>query len=230
MRYFTDMMQSLKDSQETGCRRCGNCCKQGGPALHGQDLQLFDKEWLRFKDLITVRRGELAIQPLIDRPQPVLREFVKIKGQGRDWCCFFYDHAAEGCSIYGHRPVACGLLDCKQPEALLAIAGKDLLSRFDLIPPDDPLLRLVQLHDEKCPCPDLSSLGSQLVSAGEGVLMELTQQVNLDLAVRGQAAREFALSLDLELFYFGRPLFQLLQPLGVVAHETMQGLRLEYCP
>ena len=46
------------------CLGCGACCRQGGPALHGEDLALVRSRQLRLDDLITVRQGELAFQPL----------------------------------------------------------------------------------------------------------------------------------------------------------------------
>ncbi|MEA2116001.1 MAG: YkgJ family cysteine cluster protein [Thermodesulfobacteriota bacterium] len=222
-------MSACKDDQlKTSCNRCGSCCKQGGPALHTQDLNLVFSGTLHFEDLITVRRGELALQPLTDSLEPVIEEFIKLKGQGTDWCCRFFDHHAAACTIYAHRPLACGLLDCTHPDELLAIAGRDLLSRFELLAADDPLLPLVKLHEEHCPCPQLSKLTDRLAADEEDTLEQLTRQVNLDLAVRSKAAREFSLSVDRELFYFGRPLFQLMQPLGFTFTETVQGLILHY--
>jgi len=228
MQYFSAMSVGKDDQQKTSCDRCGSCCKQGGPALHTRDLDLVLSGTLHFEDLITVRRGELALQPLTDSLEQVTEEFIKLKGQGNDWCCRFYDHQAAGCTIYAQRPLACGLLDCTHPDELLAIAGQDLLSRFDLIAADDPLLPLVKLHEEHGPCPQLSKLADRLAADKEDALEQLTRQVNLDLAVRGKAAREFGLSVARELFYFGRPLFQLMQPLGFTFTETIQGLILHY--
>ena len=228
MQYFSAMSVGKDDQPKTSCDRCGSCCKQGGPALHTRDLDLVLSETLHFEDLVTVRRGELALQLLTGSLEPVTEEFIKLKGQGTDWCCRFYDHQAAGCTIYAHRPLACGLLDCTHPDELLAIAGQDLLSRFELLAADDPLLPLVKLHEEHCPCPQLSKLTVRLVADKEDTLEQLNRQVNLDLAVRSKAAWEFGLSVDRELFYFGRPLFQLMQPLGFTVTETMQGLTLHY--
>ena len=145
-------------SEETSCKRCGQCCLQGGPALHKPDLYLLEEGQLSFDALTTVRRGELALQPMAQSPEPVSSEFVKLSGKNGSWCCLFYDEAAQGCSRYGHRPMACGLLDCTNTKPLLDIAGKDLLTRFDCIAEGDPLLPLVCEHEERCPCPDLSEL------------------------------------------------------------------------
>ena len=57
-------------------------------------------------------------------------------------------------------------------------------------------------------------------------LAELEAAAGRDLALRSQAAVSFRLSVAQELFYFGRPLFQLLLPLGIQAVNTPAGLRL----
>jgi hypothetical protein len=183
---------------------------------------------LLLNDLITVRRGELVLQPLGGEPEPVTGEFLKLKGKNGSWCCAFYDEAARGCTRYGHRPMACGLLDCADTAPLLAIAGKDLLTRFDCIEGDDPMLPLVHEYENLCPCPDLRSIREQL-SSGDlpaDQLLELEASVVRDLSFRGRITAEYGLSVDHELFYFGRPLFQLLHPLGLQAINSPAGIRL----
>ena len=215
-------------TEKQSCDRCGSCCKQGGPALHTEDLALVRSGSLTFNHLITVRKGELAYQPLEESATPVTGEFLKLQGKGGSWCCMFYDDDAKACTIYNHRPVACGLLDCTSPEALLAITGKNLLNRFDCIPADDPLLPMVQQHEQECLCPDMTLLATELRSPGSrsARLNELTRQVNTDLSFRRQANRIQDLTVTEELFYFGRPLFQLLLPLGVRIQESPTGLHL----
>ena len=217
-----------KQQQKTSCNRCGACCTQGGPALHSQDRSLVTDGFLDYADLITVRRGELALQPLVEAPQPVEQEFLKLQGRGSDWCCKFYDHEAAGCTIYMHRPMACGLLDCTHPDELLAIAGRDLLSRFDLLSINDSLFPLVKLHEEHCACPDLAALAEQLAADQQAKIADLTRLVQLDLGIRAKASGEFGLGVEQELFHFGRPLFQLLQLVGFSVTETMQGIELYY--
>jgi hypothetical protein len=217
-------------SGQQGCRRCGTCCRQGGPALHGEDLALIRSGRLRLDDLITVRVGEMAFQPLAAEAEPVTREFLKIQGRDGTWCCTFYDEAAKGCLRYGHRPVACGLLDCTDTGPLLAIAGQDLLTRFDCIKLDDPILAVIRKHQINSPCPDIQTISNdfQQVGARAEILESLRREVNLDLAFRARTAGDFHLSVALELFYFGRPLFQLLLPLGIQPVNTRDGLRLSY--
>ena len=217
----------MSAQEANNCRRCGSCCMQGGPGLHGPDLALIRDGSLLLDDLITIRCGELALPPLGGDPEPVTHEFLKLCGKNGSWCCAFYDETTHGCTRYTCRPMACGLLDCTHPEPLLAIAGKDLLTRFDCMAADDPLLPLVKEHEEICPCPDLHSLRLRLQQGPlpEEQLEELSVFVRRDLAFRGRVADQHQLSLGQELFYFGRPLFQLLQPLGLRTVQSASGPR-----
>ena len=207
-------------SPENTCRRCGQCCQQGGAALHSADRDLVVTGHLQLTDLITVRAGELAIQPLADSPVRVEKEFLKLQSQGSSWCCRFYDFQEKGCSIYQYRPLACRLLDCSHPDELLSIAGRDLLTRFDLIPADDPLTKLVNRHLKICPYPDLNRYYfSGIKNLNRDEIAELNQLINHDLGLRMEAGDRFGLSLDQELFYFGRPMFQIFQQLGFTVLE-----------
>jgi len=214
-------------STPNACRRCGTCCRQGGPALHGPDLDLIRSGHLQIDDLITVRRGELAFQPLGTCPEPVHHEFLKLAGQGGSWCCAFYDDTTKGCRRYHHRPMACSILDCTDTGPLLDLAGQDLLTRFDCLSTDDPLLPLIHEHEHACPCPDLEAIGRELELAETTYpLADLEAAVSRDLAFRSRIAASHQLSLARELFAFGRPLFQLLHPLGLHTHNTPAGIRL----
>lgn len=220
-------------SAATACQRCGTCCRQGGPALHGPDAELIRSGALHLDDLVTVRRGELAFQPLADRPEPVTHEFLKLKGQNGSWCCAFFNETSKGCLRYAHRPMACGLLDCTDTGPLLAIAGQDLLTRFDCLLTDDPLLPLIEAHEQTCPCPDLAAIDRDLHQTTDAIaalLADLEAAVARDLAFRTWVAAAHGLSLGQELFAFGRPLFQLLHPLGVQAVNTAAGIRLRLAP
>jgi Fe-S-cluster containining protein len=212
--------------QQTECKRCGICCQKGGPALHGQDLALVRSGHLPIEDLITIRHGELAHNPLTGRIEAVAAELVKIRGSGQEWCCCYYEPTSKGCSIYGNRPLSCGVLKCWQPEETLALVGRDLLSRLDILEEDDPLRIHVLEHERLCPCPDMGEVEKILTGPAASALRSLEVLVNSDLALRDRLVRECNLSLARELFLFGRPIFQLLQPFGVLVSESPQGLRL----
>ncbi len=62
--------------------------------MHIQDLELVGNGKilkLPVSSLITIRKGELAHNPLTQKIQPVTVELVKIVGTGRQWDCCYYN-------------------------------------------------------------------------------------------------------------------------------------------
>jgi len=214
-------------TKQNSCKRCGNCCKQGGPALHKQDLTLVHDGKIPISSLITIRKGELTDNPLAGTIRPVGVELVKIIGTGRQWDCCYFDEE-KGCLIYENRPQACVVLKCWDTEEILKLVEKETLSRFDILSSDDPLIPVIREHERICPYPDLLHIknnGSQLSSK---LKKELEKLVRDDLRFRTRIIRDFDLKLSEELFYFGRPLFQLLQPLGATVVESQSEITLKW--
>ena len=207
------------------CRKCGTCCLQGGPALHMEDLGLIRSGKLPINRLITIRKGELADDPLTDSVHAVAYELVKITGTGRDWRCFYYA-AEKGCTIYASRPSACRVLKCWDTAAILALVGQDTLTRLDILAAGDPLRPLVEEHERLCPCPDMEMIRGSVLSGRVQGLDDLQRLVDVDLQFRDQVINDRGLSLAEEMFFFGRPLFQLLQAVGIGITETAGGIRL----
>ena len=219
-------MDVLKNS----CDCCGSCCMNGGPALHTEDLELIGSDKLGISNLVTIRKGELVYLPMTTEPHQATGEFIKIQGRGGEWSCIFFDKMSSSCTIYDQRPLACRLLKCWDPEDILNITGEKLLTRFDIIQESDPLLAIIRHHEKVCPVPEMNDISDQLKSSGQRdvLLPELEKLVNTDLKIRALTVKEHALSLPKELFYFGRPLFQLLVPLGVTYKETPVGWSLSF--
>jgi len=215
---------------KTQCECCGTCCRNGGAPLHVQDIGLVTSGVLTFDDLVTIRRGELVVPPLAREPIPARSEWIKIRGDGPSWCCVFLDVSSNTCTIYDNRPLSCKLLKCWDTAELLAIAGRDLLTRLDLIDSADPLLDIVRTHEEFCPVPDLEevSLLAADQAGRDDLLRELARLVEVDLLIRSDVIRKFNLPVSREIFYFGRPLFQLLDPIGIAAVETPRGITLHF--
>lgn len=212
------------------CDQCGTCCEKGGPSLHEEDLALVRSGFLTIDDLVTIRKGEIVLQPETGKPETTDVELLKIRGRGGDWCCRFLHPAARTCSIYEQRPASCRLLQCWNPEAVLEVSGKKLLSRFDIIADNDPLLSLLHLYDEQLALPDMIEILVKLQSESQrkSSLAELQRLVEKDLLFRSLAVEQFALPVARELFYFGRPLFHLLAPLGVSMTESAEGICLHF--
>ncbi len=212
---------------EKGCEQCGKCCKEGGPALHNADLHLLRNRKIPIGKLITIRKGELVHDPLTGSVQPVPVELVKIAGVGRQWDCCYYD-GSKGCTIYEHRPQACRVLKCWDNEEILALVAKDTLSRMDILPEDHFLLPMIREHGSLCPCDDLQQLHTAGQDISEKTKKELEKRADEEMQFRLRAVADFQLALCDELFYFGRPFFQLLQALGVRVSESPTGIRLHW--
>ena len=219
-----------KRQNQTHCLRCGECCRQGGPALHSRDLHLYRDGTLTRQVLITVRKGELVHHPLYDGVRPAGCELVKVKGKGSKWCCLFLDESSNGCTIYQHRPYACSVLKCWEPEELLALVERDTLSRFDLLDSDDPMLAVVEEYEQKFPCPDMKALAGWSAGDFQDNGKDLEKIINNDLSFRNQLVIDYSLGVDDELFLFGRPLFQQLRPLGFSVVQRQGGVRLLFDP
>ena len=215
-------------SQQNECKRCGTCCKNGGPALHSQDLPLIEKGFLTFEALITIRKGELAHDPVIDAIAPVPAEFIKIRGTKGSWACIFYDDRQNGCTIYDHRPLACKVLRCWDTREILELAGTDLLSREDIIKKDNPLKDKWMEHEALFPVPPLNVISRTISRSSKNTIKKLERLCNRELAHRMQIVHQFHLSIEQELFYFGRPIFELLTSLGFAIRETGTGIKLKF--
>jgi Fe-S-cluster containining protein len=218
------VQETAKSETRTECRRCGTCCVEGGPALHTGDLALVRSGQLPINRLITIRKGELVNHPLTDNVQAVGFELVKICGTGRDWCCLYYS-TSRGCTIYASRPLACRVLKCWDPKEISALVGKDTLTRLDILVEGDPLRPLVEEHELLCPCPDMELICHSL-STDSLDLNNLQRLVDADLNFRNLAVKDNNISLAVELFCFGRPIFQLVQAVGIGISETAGRVRL----
>ncbi|MEW6220871.1 MAG: YkgJ family cysteine cluster protein [Thermodesulfobacteriota bacterium] len=226
-------MNVVPPSADTGCQRCGTCCRKGGPTLHRQDRPILLAGHIRYDHLVTVRAGEPAIDPTSNRSAPVAREFVRLSGRGPDWACPFLTDPGAVCSIYEVRPLECRLLECWAPEQMTAVMGQDTLTRADLINPADPILDLIQAHDQACPAGRVVFLAAQAQAGGvdaAAALEELGLLASRDLAFRQEAAAQFDLSVGRELFVFGRPLFKIACAHGLTVQETPDGLVFHVSP
>lgn len=212
---------------QTSCERCGKCCQQGGPALHLEDLELIRSGLLPTSHLITIRKGELVDNPLTGTVQSAAVELVKIAGTGGHWACCYYDRI-RGCTIHDHRPHACRALKCWDTREVRALIEKNTLSRFDILPADDVLLPVLREHSRICPCDDLAYVRTNLAHLTDDKKKELQIRVDEELRLRLRVVAEHHLGLRQELFYFGRPLFQLLSVLGVGVADAGGGVRLRW--
>lgn len=199
------------------CQRCGTCCTKGGPALHNEDLHLFRSNRLSIESCITIRKGEPVVNPLAQKPEPAYCEIIKIAGKTNSWQCRFFKEKEKLCGIYGNRPVECSLLKCWDTQALTEVIYKNNVHRSELVT-DSTLLGLIKHHEEVCSFQTLSALAEQKKYT------QMSSILNLDLSLRQDALRQHGITLAMELFYFGRPMFTSAAFYNLTVKETQKGL------
>jgi hypothetical protein len=194
------------------CRRCGTCCAKGGPALHGADAALILDGAVGLDRLVTLRAGEPVLDQLQNQILPLAAEIIKVRGPHGLTGCVFHLGANAGCSIYQSRPLECRLLDCEDPAPLAEAYAIDRLTRTDLLGPGHPLLELLRHHDKLCPAAEAFRLARDPALSTRRALAEL---LSADRALRSAFLDKTGASPQLADFLFGRPLPEVLAPLGL---------------
>lgn len=209
--------RNQKEIPRNSCIRCGTCCLKGGPTLHHEDKKILLAGHIGYQHLITIRKGELAFDPVRSKLEPVRQELVKVLGKGKDWSCYFYDEEGSSCTIYEHRLLECRLLKCWAPSELINVMGKNTIIRADIINPTDPIMEVIETHERECPCQEIENLISKLSRETEKskTLAKLNELVRKDLSIRFYAISELGLKREFELFIFGRPFSKILDIRGI---------------
>ena len=204
------------------CIRCGTCCLKGGPILHHEDKKVLHAGSIGHQHLVTIRKGELALNPVTDLLEPVHQELIKVRGKGDDWACCFYNEDSASCSVYENRFLECRLLKCWDTAPLISVIGRNTIVRSDIINPGDPILTVIETHERECPYQEIENSVDNILRERDKSqhLEKLTALVNTDLSIRHYALSELGMHKDFEFFIFGRPLFKILSDRGVPFRMT----------
>ena len=207
----------MPDAGRNACIRCGTCCRKGGPTLHREDISILLDGHAGHHHLVTIRKGEPVFDPVRGTLQPAQQELVKVRGKGKDWTCCFFDEQTSSCTVYEHRFLECRLLKCWDPSELVPVIGKNTIVRADIINPGDPIMEVIDMHEQECPYHKVEELVSTLSREKEAkTLAKLAEFVRKDLAIRSYAICELGLPKEFEHFAFGRPLFKTLSARGIL--------------
>lgn len=200
---------------------------KGGPVLHNDDKKILLSRHAGYQHLITIRKDELALNPVKNRIEPSEMELIKVKGRGKDWSCCFYDEKESACKIYEHRFLECRLLKCWDISDLISIIGKDTLVRRDIINHDDPILLIIEIHERECPYSQINKLIYALREEKDKskIFAKLNDFINKDIAIRSYALSELGLKPEFESFIFGRRLFDILSACGISVHISQDILK-----
>jgi hypothetical protein len=190
---------------------------KGGPVLHQEDKTILLTGHVGYEHLITIRKGEPAYNPVSGKLEQITREIIKVSGKGDDWACFFYHEKDALCNIYGQRFLECRLLKCWDTAAIMRVIGRGTLCRTDIINRGDPILQMIEAHEQECSAVEVESL---IVAASAGSdnkksRARLAEFVARDTSMRAYAISELGLKAEYELFIFGHPLSKFLANRGL---------------
>ncbi len=201
-------------NNRTKCIKCGECCRKNSPALHQEDLPLITEKRLERKNLLLFRRGEPAMDNVMGTPVLLAREMIKIKSANANHRgCLFLDQQSSHCNIYGSRPMECSILECWNPAPLMNYYRKNRLTRADMFPRGSAMDELISMHEEKCPVTELSSMLQQEINSPGTLREDINRLLAFDDSFREGFREKTGAHEEDILFYFGRPLKDLVRPI-----------------
>ena len=132
------------------CRRCGTCCKKGGPCLHIDDLPLIKEGRLPVSALFTIRAGEPAWDNIRNHIGGAEQDIIKIRNRAGERGCIFFNRSRNSCDIYAFRPLECRALKCWDIKNIIEVYDQQRLSRRDFLSGNTQLWEVVVAHQEVC--------------------------------------------------------------------------------
>lgn len=210
----------FSDDKEPRCKRCGDCCRKGGPALHSEDIPLIREGTVPLSAIVTLRKGERAFDQPSEDVVLLDAEILKIKGRDGSWACAFFSPAGNTCGIYTARPAECEVLFCRDTAPLAAMYDKNRLTRADLLPEGHPLLDLIAEHDAKCAPGRMEELARAAREGDREAGQSLKEMVVFDMEIRRLVPERTGMSPDMNDFLFGRPLRVLLAAMNIKVYEA----------
>jgi Fe-S-cluster containining protein len=214
------MSESKQKGKITTCRRCGTCCKNGGPSFHLEDKMLLEKGRIPLKYIYTIRKGERCYDNIKECFLPASSDILKIKGQKDSWTCAFFNEIDNDCTIYDHRPMECRILKCWDTGEIRRIYAQNRLTRKDLILSVEGLWELVEDHQERCSYDMLKLFIDSLEKDNRHKALEgILSIIEYDNKIRGLSVQKASLDPDLTDFLFGRPVTETIKIYGIKIKE-----------
>ena len=207
-----DSQNKSSDQTDTrACRRCGTCCRKGGPAFHLADRPLIEIGTIPLRHLFTIRKGERAKDPIRGVVRPVSTELIKLKGSANTWTCTFFNERDSSCRIYTGRPLECRLLKCWDTTDVEEMTARECLTRRHLLEGVAGLWDLVAEHEARCSCEKLVEMMAlfkkERQKRTERAIAEI---LNYDRHLRRLVVEKSRIDPEILDFLFGRPLEKIL--------------------
>jgi Fe-S-cluster containining protein len=214
------------------CRRCGECCRKGGPALHIEDKELFTGEnAVALSHVVTLRTGEPAFDQVRGQVLPLPGELLKLKSAGQDWTCGFFDAGQNACGLYARRPAECRALFCRDTSKLAAMYEKNRLTRRDLLPEGHAVLAVLAEHEALVPPARIAVLAEALRTGGPAASdaeLELSRMALADQTFRKNLTERVGIAVEYHEFFFGRGVEALFAAAGLCLRaDVRHGVRVQ---
>ncbi len=195
--------------------------------MHTEDIDCFHSGAVGLEQVVTLRCGELTLDPPTGTVQPLEQEIIKLQAVSNGRACMFYLPTKRGCAIYDHRPAECRALQCHAPEALNKMYAKNRLTRRDLLPENHPLLELMEEHEHRCAPATLGKLARKILDNNDKAAKEkIGVMLAYDREIRALVPERAGIAKETLPFLFGRSLADVLQGFGLTANHTPNGIRL----
>lgn len=203
------MSVSMSTSTLHQCRRCGTCCRKGGPALHLDDTGLVESGNIPLSCLYTIRQGEPVYDNVADTLERADTDIIRIRGcADGNHACTFFNPTRNECGIYDHRPLECRILQCWNPQMLVAAYKRDRLTRRHLLEGVPGVWDLVREHHARCDYNRIAGLARSINedSDAEAAGRAMLECVRYDHSLRQVTLERTRYDEHMLLFLFGRPL------------------------
>jgi Fe-S-cluster containining protein len=207
---LTTMTYGPTPMNPTECQRCGTCCRNGGPALHGADLDLIRNASIPLSSLYTIRPGEMCTDNISGSIILAESDIIKIKSRDDESVCIFFDETGSACRIYTNRPLECRTMDCRNTETIRHIYDEDRLDRAEILGGISSLSEIIILHEAECDISAIADLVSLRRSGDANAAADITGKINYDARLRKKVSEETSRGGDILDFLFGRPLHRIL--------------------
>ena len=219
-------------------RRCGICCRKGGPGLHLEDRELVATGRICLDQLYTIRAGETVYDNVQEKLHRTSHDIIKIKSRPGRAECVWLNPAGNGCDHYDDRPLECRVLNCRDTDEIELVYSRKRLVRKDLVGEVQGLWNLICDHQDRCdprqvelrmravdpslPSSskshnDPSGLHSRFDSSfGDSeATAELNKILQYDLHLREVLTEDGRMHPDRLEFLLGRPLYTIFRPSGI---------------
>jgi Fe-S-cluster containining protein len=205
------------------CLRCGDCCRQGSPTLMDEDLPVLRQGIIKRWDLLTLRTGEIGLDNDTQELVLLAEERIKVKEKPGGRECLFFDSETQGCIIYADRPLQCRVMECWNPEHFVGLKSRKYLTRRDLLNPGDPLVSVIESHNQRCSVSDLQKALSRLKRGFTDARDEALNILFFDENLRRHLDEDQGIERENQLFLFGRPVSDLIHSFGFSIEEDSNG-------